>query len=313
MRIMTGPQYVSWNYTYACNFNCDHCYSRAPSYPDELTTDQYHEIAAQLVDARVFTVALGGGEVVMRRDCFDILARLNAAGIETILTTNGWFVDDALARRLRDTGLSRLYISLDSPQPHEHDMFRRRQGSYARVLRAMSASVESGLSVHLSTVLTSGNIDDLDGFVALAEEYGLDGINFKRFRPAGNGLLSRGQYELRHEQEPRLLDSVAHLQQRSALNISLNYGPEPGDIDSGCSCGISALAIRPNGDVAPCSYGETVIGNLMRQSLRALWRDAPVLHAMRAGKGCLALTSQLRPSNPYLRRRGELLTVISAS
>jgi MoaA/NifB/PqqE/SkfB family radical SAM enzyme len=311
--VISAPQYVSWNYTYRCNFNCDHCYSRAPSYPEELPADAYLHIADQLVEAQVFTVALGGGEVVMRRDCLAVLARLGDAGIETMLTTNGWFVDDRLAAQLRDAGLWRLYVSLDSPRVDEHDAFRNRRGSYVRVRRALCSAVRAGLDVYLSTVLTAHNVEDLDGFVALAEQEGLTGINFKRFRPAGNGLRTRDQYELRDGHEAMLRERLASLKQVSALDISLNYGPEPDTLDAGCSCGVQALAIRPNGDVAPCSYGEQVIGNLTRQSLAELWRHSPELQAMRATGGCLALSSQPRPSNPYLREGMELLPVLNVA
>lgn len=311
--VFSAPQYVSWNYTYRCNFNCNHCYSRAPSYPDELSREDYLDIADQLVEAQVFTVALGGGEVVMRRDCLEVLARLAAAGVETMLTTNGWFLDDRLAAQLRDAGLWRLYVSLDSPYADEHDAFRDRRGSYPRVLRALRAATGAGLSVYLSTVLTSRNIADLNGFVAIAEREGLAGINFKRFRPAGNGVSTRERYELRPEHERQLRDQLERIKRASSLDISLNYGPEPDDLDAGCSCGVRALALRPNGDVAPCSYGEQVIGNLTRERLIDLWRDAPALQAMRAGGGCMALSQQALPSNPYLRAGVELLPVVSVT
>jgi MoaA/NifB/PqqE/SkfB family radical SAM enzyme len=312
-RVMSGPQYVSWNYTYRCNFNCNHCYSRAPSYPDELSTGAYIDIADQLIAAQVFTVALGGGEVVLRRDCLDVLARLSAAGVQTMLTTNGWFIDELLAERLQATGLGRLYVSLDSPRSAEHDDFRNRRGSHTRVLRALKVAVDAGLSVYLSTVLTSRNVHELAEFVALAERERLDGVNFKRFRPAGNGLRTRTQYELDQAQEQRLIDDIAHLQRSSELDISLNYNPEPDDIDGGCSCGTAAIALRPNGDVAPCSYGELVIGNLTRQSLVDVWRSSPELQAMRDYGGCMAQRSQQLPSNPYLYRDSELLPVITLS
>jgi hypothetical protein len=54
-----------------------------------------------------------------------------------------------------------------------------------------------------------------------------------------------------------------------------------------------------------------VIGNLLRQSLRDLWRFSPVLAAMREGGGCMALNSQSRPSNPYLRLGEESVPVFT--
>src|SRR5919204_4765549 len=100
--ITTGPWYVSWNYTYACNFNCSHCYSRAESYPAELTTEEYGRIVDEYIAAKVFKVGLGGGEPLIRPDCIPIVTRMAAAGIDANITTNGWFVDDTVAGKLAD-------------------------------------------------------------------------------------------------------------------------------------------------------------------------------------------------------------------
>jgi AdoMet-dependent heme synthase len=90
--LMSAPLYVSWNYTYACNFNCSHCYSRAASYPKELNTHAYLDVVDQFLEAKVMRVGLGGGEPLIRRDCVEILARMAEGFIETNVTTNAWFL-----------------------------------------------------------------------------------------------------------------------------------------------------------------------------------------------------------------------------
>ncbi|MGH6711175.1 MAG: radical SAM protein [Bradyrhizobium sp.] len=300
MLVFGGPQFINWNYTYVCNFNCQHCYSRAPSYPEELTTADYVRIADQIIECQVFKVALGGGEVLLREDCFKILAKLGESGVSTVLTTNGWRVDDQVARRLADAGLERLYVSLDSPRATDHDDFRARRGSYERVIRALRASVEANLVVYLSTVLSAINIDDIVEFVDIAEREGLAGINFKRFRASGNGLANKDRYELADAENLRIEADISRLKRRSSLDLSLNFSPDASDVDAGCSCGTNALALRPNGDVSPCAYGTSVIGNLTRQSLTEIWRHSPELAAMRATGGCRALRDHHWPSNPYL-------------
>jgi MoaA/NifB/PqqE/SkfB family radical SAM enzyme len=300
MLVFGGPQFINWNYTYVCNFNCEHCYSRAPSYPEELTTADYLRVADQIVECQVFKVALGGGEVLLREDCFDILAKLGDSGVSTMLTTNGWRVDHKVARRLADANLGTLYVSLDSPRAADHDRFRARRGSYERVIRALRAAVGANLVVYLSTVLTAMNVEDIAEFVEIAEREGLAGINFKRFRASGNGLANKDRYQLADSENCRIEIDISRLKRQSTLDISLNFGPEASDVDSGCSCGISALALRPNGDVSPCVYGTSVIGNLMRESLSAIWRHSPELAAMRAAGGCRAMSDHVFPSNPYL-------------
>ena len=300
--LTTGPLYVSWNYTYACNFNCNHCYSRAASYPVELSTRQYENVVNQIIEARVFKVGLGGGEPLIRRDCLDIIARLSNAGVDTNVTTNGWLVDDFMSEKLAASGLNTLYVSLDNTDEVEHDNFRNKNGSYKKAIQAMKSSVKHGISVQLSTVVTSVNFDKLAYFVEIAEQIGINGIEFKRFRPSGNGLKSKKKYLLLEAQEQLLRDEVSRLQERYKVNIALIYGAESdGGVDSGCPCGTKSICIRPNGDVSPCAYGETVIGNLIQQSLAEIWQKSPVLKTIRDGGGCIALHDQKAPSNPYLQ------------
>lgn len=300
-RIVTaGPQYVLWNYTYYCNLNCQHCYSRAASYPSELDTATYIAIGSQLVELRVFTVALGGGEVLFRKDVTDIVRVLSDGGIHTIITTNGSPINANTTRKLKAAGLGELYVSIDSARAEMHDWFRRSQGSWSKATEAVRLASAEGIPTQLSCVLTKANVDEIGPIVSLATELGAHGVNFKRFRPAGNGALSREQFELPDEAIRRIEVELANYRRTSGLDLSLNFGAEIGEVDSGCACGITSLALRPNGDVALCSYAESILGNLKQQSLADIWQNSPILAAKRSGVTCEALHRQLSPSNPNL-------------
>jgi MoaA/NifB/PqqE/SkfB family radical SAM enzyme len=302
--LLRGPQYVSWNYTYACNFNCSHCYSRAKRYPRELSTEKYRNIVSQLAEARVFKVGLGGGEPLIRSDCIDILDLMSRVGIDTNITTNGWFLDQDLARRLKAARLGTLYVSIDSHRPDNHNSFRRKSGSFERAIEATRQGVAAGLQVKFSTVLVNTNLDDIGQVVSLGERLGVEGIEFKRFRPAGNGVAMLGRYGVRAEREVALKEEIARIKSSTPLVIQLIYGSEEdGEADSGCPCGVRSICLRPNGDVCPCAYSETVIGSLSDMRLTDLWRDSPVLAAMRAQASCAALEINPSPSNPALSSR----------
>jgi MoaA/NifB/PqqE/SkfB family radical SAM enzyme len=295
--LTAGPLYVSWNYTYACNFNCVHCYSRARSYPRELDTASYRAIADQFADAGVFRVGLGGGEPTTRRDYIEILARMGQRFIDTSMTTNAWSLTDETAKRLADARLSTLFVSLDAPTAAAHDEFRRRSGSFDRVLSGMKAAVKAGLKVKLSTVVTRANFRDLAKIVAIAEQCGIEGITFKRFMPTGNGHAAADVLSLRGGQDRDVQSYIAELNANSHLDIALFYNAEAdGGVDHGCPCGIRDLTLRPNGDIAVCVFSDIVIGNMMRDDIGKLWRESPVLAQMRAGaRACAGLEPTKSP------------------
>jgi MoaA/NifB/PqqE/SkfB family radical SAM enzyme len=297
--LMEAPPQVRWNYTYLCNFSCTHCYTRAAWYPSELSTGAYESIAAQLIDAGVFVVGLGGGEALLRRDCLPMIARLNEGGIYTVLTTNGWRVDDRCAERLAGAGLGRLKVSLDSPSPEEHDAFRNRSNSYERVMRALRAGVRAGLSVYLSTVVTAGNVNRLRQFVEIAHDSGLNGVGFIPFRPAGKGVAVKSRHQLREDQQERIREELASLRRESGLDLVLSGDADGVSVERECGCGVAHVTVRPNGDVSPCNFAEDVVGNLTRDSLVELWRNSEALQAWRAHGGCRPSADQPAPSNPH--------------
>jgi MoaA/NifB/PqqE/SkfB family radical SAM enzyme len=309
--LTAAPLYVAWNYTYACNFNCIHCYSRARSYPRELDTADYRAIADQLADAGVFRVGLGGGEPMVRRDYLEILARMGERYIDTFMTTNAWFLTDETVKSLVDAKLGILFVSLDASTAAAHDEFRRRSGSFDRVVSGMKAAVEAGLKVKLSTVITRSNFHDLSKIVTVAEECGIEGITFRRFRPVGNGHATADILGLRGGQHRDVQALVAELNANSHLDIALFYNAEADDeIDYGCHCGIRSLTLRPNGDIVPCPFAGIVIGNIKKDDIGNLWRESPVLARMRTGaRACEGLTpdkSPLGEGYAHPPRRGNL-------
>lgn len=299
MFVSAAPLYVIWNYTYACNFNCSHCYSRAPKYPNELSATIYKEIARQIADSGALKVVFGGGEVLMRRDFLGTLRFLSERGVQTTVTTNGWAVDTSLIDKLQSSGLTELYVSIDSSESMIHDEIRNMPGSFERAIRVAGAAAASGIRTFFSTVLTKKSANQINEVAAIAEELHLAGVNFKRFRAAGNGLRNKDSLALADSAAKLIEPELKVARERyPRLNLSLNFGAEANEYDSGCSCGITAITIRPNGDVSPCSYSEEVIGNLLDQSLLKIWSESPWLIEKRKVGSCSALRDHPLPSNP---------------
>lgn len=286
--LSAAPTEVVWNYTNACNFNCSHCYSRASRYPAELSTREYLQIAEQIIEASVFSVGFGGGEPLIRRDCIDLVSVLCTGGVRTTITTNGWLVDPALARRLASARLTALVVSLDSPDASEHDRIRAQPGSFERAVAAVRAAVDAGVEVNLSTVVMTPNVDHVERFAMLARGLGVTALDFKRFRGAGNDVRRSLGYRLEASAEERFKQAVAEITRFADLEVRLIYETGPGVVDTGCPCGVRSLCIRPNGDVSPCTYVGAVIGRLPGDRLETLWRTSPLLRELRQRRRCLA-------------------------
>ncbi|MFO0761397.1 MAG: radical SAM protein [Byssovorax sp.] len=131
------PVFVTWAMTEACNLACAHCSMNRPL-PDELDRDQRLAMAKRLADADIWGVSLIGGEPLLVEELFECAKILKAGGKRLFLGTSG----DRLGRfvdQVFDSGLDVITISSEGSSADEHDAFRKRNGLFDRIVRAVDA------------------------------------------------------------------------------------------------------------------------------------------------------------------------------
>jgi cyclic pyranopterin phosphate synthase len=144
---------------------------------------------------------LTGGEPTVRSGLVDLVAMLRRLpGIEDLsLTTNGMRLPD-LARPLRESGLDRVTVSIDSLRP---DRFRRitRTGDLPTVLRGLDVAEEAGLGLKINCVTMRGtNDDEFADFARLSSVRKLT-VRFIEYMPLGDAALMEGA--IRTSADPR--------------------------------------------------------------------------------------------------------------
>ena len=151
-----------------------------------LTVEELVEIGEAAVKLGVRKIRLTGGEPLVRRGILDICRGLRAIPElkELCLTTNGSLLPE-LAQPLREAGVDRLNISLDTLKP---ERFREitRLGTLDEVLKGIRAAEDAGFqSLKLDTVLMGGvNDDEIGDFLALTMEHPWE-VRFIELMPMG--------------------------------------------------------------------------------------------------------------------------------
>jgi len=162
-----------------CNFRCPYCMPEE-SYPadhaflrarDRLGFDEIARIARAFVSLGVKKLRLTGGEPLLRRDLPELVARLASIdGVEDLaLTTNGVLLPK-LAQPLRDAGLQRITLSMDSVDPV---IFRRMsggRGELADVEAAIAAAEHAGFGALKINCVVMRGVND-DGVPDLVERF----------------------------------------------------------------------------------------------------------------------------------------------
>src|SRR5436305_6911303 len=90
--------------TYRCNERCVHCYLDHDDH-GEMTTAEIKDVLRQLSEAGVFFLSFSGGEVLMRRDFFEIVEYARALLFNVKVKTNAVMIGLEEAKRLRGLGV----------------------------------------------------------------------------------------------------------------------------------------------------------------------------------------------------------------
>ena len=192
---MTDPfgraiTYLRVSVTELCNLRCQYCMpaggvEKRP-HRDILTLEELEEIARAAVGCGVKKIRLTGGEPLVRRGVVELCRRLRAIpGLEELcLTTNGSLLP-RLAAPLREAGVDRLNISLDTLRPDRFAQMTR-LGTLPDVLAGIQAAEAAGFHhLKLDTVLIGGfNDDEISDFAALTRDHPWE-VRFIELMPMG--------------------------------------------------------------------------------------------------------------------------------
>lgn len=284
---LSAPICLTWELTYACNLACVHCLSSSGRRdPRELTTEDCYGVIDELQRLQVFYVNIGGGEPMLRRDFFDILAYAESCGVGVKFSTNGTYIDGPAARWLAAMEYLDIQVSVDGATADVNDLVRG-EGSHAVALSAMRHLADAQFGpFKVSIVATRHNIDQLDDFRALADDFGAQ-LRITRLRPSGRGVDSWDALHPTQAQQRQLYhwlldrpdvltgDSFFHL---SALGESL-----PGL--NLCGAGRVVCLIDPVGDVYACPFvihDEFLAGNVRDEGgFAKVWTDSELFTSLR--------------------------------
>ena len=174
-----------------CNFRCTYCMPLDEyewiDKKEILTFEEIARLAKLSIEFGVEKIRLTGGEPLVRQDLPVLIEKLAALeGVEDLcLTTNGALLSERI-HALKDAGLRRINVSVDSLDP---DKFKRmtKRGDLNKVLEGIFAAKQAGLaSIKLNAVVERGvNDDDIIPLVEFAREHGFV-MRFIEYMDVGN-------------------------------------------------------------------------------------------------------------------------------
>ena len=255
-----------------CNFHCDHCCEEPYMDRDlkkktgsidprpQMTIEDYAELSRQADEYGIFRFVLTGGEALLDKNLEDLIVALDPMKHLIILDTNGWTFDEEKARWFASLGGYKVQISLDSYVEEEHDSFRKKPGSYKRVMRAIKASKEEGLELLLSTCIVKDRVfsQEFEDFCEYCSTEDIP-LYVTLVKPVGT---ARDQDDWVCTKED--IDHLKNLEDKYNIftHMTPSYG-QPGK----CITVKGINTVNHDGEIIPCPYMDLSIGNVTHMPL----------------------------------------------
>jgi len=275
------PLSVHLDVTYRCNERCVHCYLDHEDH-GEMTTTQIKDLLDELAGAGVFFLTLSGGEILLRKDFFEILEYARKLTFCVKLKSNAIMIREEEAQRIRALGVESIQVSIYSHRPEVHDAITKVKGSFKRSLDAIRFLKSYGLKVIIANVLMTQNRQDYPGVRALAAEIGVACTLDPTITPKMDGdcsVLNLNVDRSALEQVFRDQSLVGNVADFCATSPK----PEGDELESlPCSAGHTSCYISPYGDVYPCVQFPLPSGNIRSQRFLDIWRNSTQLNDVRS-------------------------------
>jgi len=277
--------------THRCPLGCPYCSNPLALEPrsDELDTQSWGRVFNEAAALGVLQVHLSGGEPAARRDLLEITAAAHAAGLYTNLITSAVGITADTMRRLAETGLDHVQISIQDSEPASADHIAGYEGAFARK-RALAAEVVGlKLPLTINAVMHRANIDRVGDMVALALALGASRVEIAHAQYYGWALKNRAALMPSAEQVRHAAAAVEELRRRHHGEIVIDavvpdyYARLPKPCVGGW--GRRSLNVTPAGKVLPCHAAESIPGlefwSVRQHSLADIWANSPAFNAFR--------------------------------
>jgi heme b synthase len=315
------PRLVFWETTAGCNLRCIHCRRIDVAdklAPEDLTTEESKDLVDQILTFSRPILILSGGEPLFRPDIFDIARYAVESGLRVALATNATLIDGAMARRIAESGIARVAVSLDGASQGTHDAFRALPGAFHQALEGFARLKAREMSLQINTTVARHNVHELPQIYDLALSLGADALHLFLLVPVGCGTEISDEQMVTPQEYEGVLNWLYDREQEGRLDLKATCAPHyfriarqrraaerrmepPGHSDApavaprggtghpgglhaatkGCLAGTGVCFVSHKGEVFPCGYLPVVAGNVREEPLERIWSGASVFRQLR--------------------------------
>ncbi len=272
------------------------------AHPQELTFEEGCAFLRQIPEfgAPLPQLILTGGDPLARRDLYRLIDQARSLGIGVSITpaASPALTRDVLAR-LQQHGVEGLGLSLDGSSAERHDSIRGVAGTFHRTIEAMRWAEELGMPLQVNTLVSEETADDIPAIYELLKNLQVARWSLFFLISVGRGKVLQ---PLTAERGEQLMDwiyetsavapfTVATTEAPSYRRVALNRMRAEGlggeEIKKsrayrgfGIRDGHGIVFVSHTGDICPAGFLPLPVGNVRRDRLAEVYRNAPVFLAL---------------------------------
>jgi len=242
------PPFLYISIINSCNLRCQGCWVDVAGPQQKIETGDLNKMIAEAKKHGNYFYGLLGGEPFMHPGLFDVLERNPDCYFQ--IFTNGQFITDDVAKRLRKLGNATPLISIEGSQ-EVSDVRRGRKNVLSHSMEGLKNCVKNKLITGVATSVCGSNIDDLVNENWLREliKIGAHYVWFHTYRPVGPDPSP--ELALTPEQLLQVRTFMVKMRKKLPLIVVDAYWDDKGEALCPMATGISHH-ISPGGDIEPC-------------------------------------------------------------
>jgi radical SAM protein with 4Fe4S-binding SPASM domain len=256
-----------------------------------MSTDEIRRLVDCLQrETPVETIALSGGEPLLRDDLPDIAGLLRERGINPVIISNGRLLTVEKIESLRDART--FEVTLFSYRPAVHDELAGNPRAWDHAIDAMVNLRNAGRDFVVVFVATRRNCMDLEKTAELAIALGAFGLMYNRVNLSAYNLPYADRLLPTPEMIRENLQTLDEIGGKHKFSISVSVVIEPCVVDTrpyrNIHFGWCPLAqenayftIDPSGNVRICNHSPVILGNIRQGGFAEIYRNHPYVQVFR--------------------------------
>lgn len=285
------PPFLYLSILNSCNLRCQGCWVDVEA---ERTQIDLATLNRTINDAKKHGNAffgILGGEPFMHPELLDLLAEHPDAYFQVF--TNGQFITEKVARKLRQIGNATPLISIEGREVTSDDR-RGKKDVFNRTMRGLDNALRERLLTGVATSVCQSNIAELctESWLRELIARGAHYVWFHTYRPVGPKMNQ--ELALRPEQLVEVRRFIVEMRSRMPIGIVDAYYDGDGRALCPMSTGISHH-VNPRGDIEPCPIIQFAVENIGdERGVYATMRDSTFLRdfrelSARHTRGCVVM------------------------